>query len=214
MHRRTFLQTAVGAAAAGLASGLPMAPGALAAPAVGTAAPDFTGVDSNGKTVRLSDLRGKVVVLEWTNHDCPYVRKHYNAGNMQALQREAADQDVVWLTIASNAPGEQGHVTAGQANDLTKTRKASPAAVVLDPEGKIGRAYRAQVTPHMYVIDGKGVLQYMGAIDDKPSSNPSTVQSATNYVRPAVAAAKDGKAADPSVTRAYGCTIKLAPLPS
>ncbi|MGE0726145.1 MAG: peroxiredoxin family protein, partial [Alphaproteobacteria bacterium] len=87
-----------------------MAPGALAAPAVGTAAPDFTGVDSNGKTVRLSDLRGKVVVLEWTNHDCPYVRKHYNACNMQALQREAADQDVVWLTIASNAPGEQGHV--------------------------------------------------------------------------------------------------------
>ena len=214
MQRRRFLQGAMAATAAGLASGTLIAPGALGAPAIGNAAPDFTGVDSNGKVVRLADLRGKVVVLEWTNHDCPYVRKHYNAGNMQALQREAAGQEVVWLTIASSPPGQQGHVTAGQANDLTKSRNAAPASVVLDPDGTIGRAYRAQVTPHMYVIDKQGMLQYMGAIDDKPSSNPDSVKTATNYVRPAVSAVLGGKPVEPAVTRAYGCTIKLAALRS
>lgn len=209
MDRRTFL---AGAAAATVtaAAGLP-AGATVNAPAIGAPAPDFQATTADGGTVSLSQLRGKVVVLEWTNHDCPFVRKHYNGDNMQALQREAGQQGVVWLTIVSSPPGEQGHVTPAQANDLTRSRKAAPAHVLLDPKGTIGRAYGAQVTPHMYVIDGEGRLQYMGAIDDKPSANPATLQTANNYVRPAVAAVLAGKPAPTPVTRAYGCSIKLAP---
>jgi len=209
MDRRTFLAGAT-AATAVAATGLP-ARATVAPPAIGAAAPEFQAVTADGQTVALSQLRGKVVVLEWTNHDCPFVRKHYNGDNMQALQREAKDQGVVWLTVASSPPGEQGHVTPAQANDLTQKRRAAPAHVLLDPKGTVGRAYGAQVTPHMYVIDAKGVLQYMGAIDDKPSANPETLKTATNLVRPAVAAVLAGQPVATPVTRAYGCTIKLAP---
>ncbi|WP_374444360.1 thioredoxin family protein [Stella sp.] len=208
MDRRSFLAGA--AAATAVAAGLP-ARATVAAPAIGSAAPEFQGVTAEGRTVSLSQLRGKVVVLEWTNHDCPFVRKHYNSDNMQALQREAKERGVVWLTVVSSPPGEQGHVTPAQALDLSRSRKAEPAHVVLDPKGTIGRSYGAQVTPHMYVIDAGGVLRYMGAIDDKPSANPETVKTASNYVRPAIAALLEGKPVATPVTRAYGCSIKLAP---
>ncbi len=211
MDRRTFLTGAAVATAAGAVPGLLTVRPAQAAPAIGSPAPDFQAVSATGETVSLSQFKGKVVVLEWTNHDCPFVRKHYNGDNMQALQREAKDQGVVWLTIVSSPPGEQGHVTPAQALELSEKRKAVPAHVLLDPKGTAGRAYAAQVTPHMYVIDGAGALRYMGAIDDKPSANIETLKTATNYVRPAMAAVVAGKAVETPVTRAYGCTIKLAP---
>ena len=127
-----------------------------AAPRVGEPAPDFTGVDTQGQTHRLADYRGKTVVLEWTNHDCPYVRKHYGAGNMQDQQREAAAQGVIWLSVISSAPGQQGHVSPAEADELTRSRNAAPHAVLLDPEGRIGRAYGAKTTPHLYLIDEAG----------------------------------------------------------
>src|SRR5437016_4842529 len=183
---------------------------AWSAPKTGVAAPVFTATDTGGKAVSLGDQHGKIVVLEWTNHDCPYVRKHYDAGNMQNLQKEATGQGVVWLTVISSAPGTQGHVSAGQANELTKTRKAMPTAVLFDPTGTVGKAYGATNTPHMYVIMKDGVLAYAGAIDDKPTTRRSDVESAQNYVRPALAAVAAGQPVKTPVTRAYGCTIKYA----
>ncbi|MEC9367421.1 MAG: redoxin domain-containing protein [Pseudomonadota bacterium] len=181
---------------------------ASAEPAIGEPAPDFTGIDSNGKTHTLSALRGKTVVLEWTNDGCPYVRKHYGTSNMQTLQGKAAADGVVWLSVISSGPGLQGHVSGEEANKLTSDRKATPAAVILDPEGKIGRAYGATATPHMYVITPEGKLAYKGAIDDKPTSNADDVPTAKNYVTAALAAVAAGKPADPSATRAYGCSVK------
>ena len=186
--------------------GLPLA--SLATPQVGAPAPDFTGTDSQGNTHRLSDYRGKIVVLEWTNHECPFVGKHYGTANMQKLQQEAAEQDVVWLSIISSAPGKQGHVTPAEANELTTSRNAAPSAVLLDPEGTIGQAYGAKTTPHMYIIDPEGKLVYMGGIDDIPSARWSDVETAQNYVRAALAALAEDKPIDPAVTRPYGCTVK------
>src|SRR6476646_10435625 len=154
-----------------------------ASPDLGKAAPPFTAVDSNGKVWSLAELKGKVVVLETTNQDCPYVRKHYNSTNMQTQQREAAAKGVVWLTVASSAPGQEGFVTAAQANELTRTRNAAPAAFLLDPQSRIARAYGATVTPHMYIVDASGVLVYKGGIDSIPSSSPADVPKATQYVR-------------------------------
>jgi len=176
----------------------------------GASAPPFSLVSSNGPTISLAEQRGKVVVLEWTNHDCPYVRKHYDTSNMQSLQKEATAQGVVWLTIISSAPGTQGHVSAGQANELTKTRKAVPTAVLFDPTGVVGKAYGATNTPHMYVVTKDGTLAYAGAIDDKPTTRKGDVESAQNYVRPALAAVAVGQPVKVPVTRAYGCTIKYA----
>lgn len=176
----------------------------------GTAAPDFTGTDSNGQTRRLSDFKGKVVVLEWTNHQCPFVNKHYGTNNMQQLQKEATSKGVVWLSIVSSAPGQQGYVTANQANDLTKSRNAVPTAVILDPKGEIGRLYNARTTPHMYVVGQKGTMMYMGAIDDAPSSQTSDVQEANNYVRTALDEVLNGKPVSTSVTQPYGCTVKYS----
>ncbi|MBX9945709.1 MAG: redoxin domain-containing protein [Reyranella sp.] len=189
---------------------LALAPAALAttSPDIGKPAPLFTGTDSNGKTWSLADLKGKVVVLETTNHDCPYVRKHYVAKNMQDQQREAAAKGVVWLTVASSATGEQGHVTAAQANDLTKSRDAAPAAVLLDPQSRIARAYGATVTPHMYIIDAKGVLVYKGGIDSISSSSPSDIPKAKQYVRLALDEVLAGKPVTEASTRAYGCSLK------
>jgi peroxiredoxin len=175
---------------------------------LGQPAPLFTGTDSNGKTWSLADLRGKVVVLETTNHDCPYVGKHYRATNMQAQQREAAARGVVWLTVASSATGEQGHVTASQANDLTKSRGAAPAAVLLDPQSRIARAYGATVTPHMYVIDANGMLVYKGGIDSIPSADPADIPKATQYVRVALDDVLAGKPVAQASTRPYGCSLK------
>lgn len=197
------------AAALALAFALAAAPRpASAEAAAGEPAPAFTGISSNGEQVKLEDYRGKTVVLEWTNDGCPYVGKHYGTGNMQALQKDAKEKDIVWLTVISSAPGAQGHVSPGEANELTASRDAAPAAVILDEEGKIGRAYGAAVTPHMYVIDGEGVLQYMGAIDDKPTANHDDIETAANYVTAALDAVAQGKTPDPRATRAYGCTVK------
>jgi peroxiredoxin len=177
-------------------------------PDIGKPAPLFTAVDSNGKTWSLGDLKGKIVVIETTNDGCPYVRKHYNAKNMQDQQREAAAKGVVWLTSASSAKGEQGYVTAAEANQLTTSRDAAPAAVLLDPQSKIARAYGATVTPHMYIIDANGVLVYKGGIDSIPSSNVADIPKAKQYVRIALDEVLAGRPVTDSSTRAYGCTLK------
>ena len=177
-------------------------------PDIGKPAPLFTAVDSNGKTWSLADLKGKVVVIETTNDGCPYVRKHYSARNMQDQQREAAAQGVVWLTSASSAKGEQGYVTAAQANELTKSRDAAPAAVLLDPQSKIARAYGATVTPHMYIVDANGILVYKGGIDSIPSSDVADIPKAKQYVRVALREVLAGKQVADASTRAYGCTLK------
>lgn len=174
----------------------------------GKPAPDFTLRDAKGAEVRLSSFKGKVVVLEWTNHDCPYVKKHYGSGNMQALQKEATGRGVVWLTIGSSAPGQQGHVNGLEAEKLTTDRKASPTSFLLDPDGRAGRLYGATATPHMFVIDPAGTLAYMGAIDDKPTTNRDDVPTARNYVREAITAVLAGQPVKTASTRAYGCSIK------
>ncbi len=181
---------------------------AAAAPRVGEPAPAFQGIDTEGKTHRLADYRGKTVVLEWTNHDCPFVRKHYIAGNMQAQQREAAAQGIVWLSVISSAPGKQGHVSAAEADGLTRSRNAAPTAVILDPSGEIGRAYSARTTPHMYVIDEAGKLVYMGGIDSITSSNPTDIPRANRHVRVALQDLAAGKSVSTPVTKPYGCSVK------
>jgi len=212
LTRRTFFaRTGLGAVVTGAAAGVlaqPRPAGAAAKP--GAPAPAFTATATTGSPQSLADHRGKVVVLEWTNHDCPYVRKHYETGNMQVLQREATGQGVVWLTIISSAQGEQGYVTPGQADELTSTRKAAPTAVLLDPTGTAGRLYGATNTPHMYVIDKAGTLVYAGAIDDRPTSRKADVQGANNYVRAALQAVAAGQPVKTPVTRAYGCTVKYS----
>jgi hypothetical protein len=165
---------------------VPAAAFASSSPDIGKPAPQFTAVDSNGKSWSLADLKGKVVVLETTNHDCPYVRKHYTSNNMQDQQREAATKGVVWLTVASSATGEQGHVTATQANDLTKSRNAAPAAVLI----------------------ANGILVYKGGIDSIPSSSAADVPKATQYVRVALDQVLSGKPVAEASTRAYGCSLK------
>jgi peroxiredoxin len=171
-------------------------------------APDFTAVDSNGKSHQLSGFKGKTVVLEWTNDGCPYVQKHYGAGNMQALQKAANEAGVVWLSVISSAPGTQGHATGAAANKLTTDRKAQPTAVLLDPTGKVGKLYDAKTTPHMYVINPEGKLVYAGAIDDKPTANQADIKGARNYVTEALTAVAAGKNPAVPTTRAYGCSVK------
>jgi peroxiredoxin len=200
--------------AQGAFAGLALALAALpvqAEPPIGQPAPDFTAKDSSGRDVSLASLKGKTVVLEWTNDGCPYVGKHYGTGNMQALQKETTDKGVVWLSVISSAPGTQGHVDGPAANRLTETRKAAPTAVLLDPKGTVGRLYDARTTPHMYVIDKAGTLVYRGAIDDKPTANHADVKTARNYVREALAAVEAGKPVAVAATRAYGCSVKYGP---
>ena len=175
---------------------------------VGEPAPAFEGLDTRGNVQRLADYRGKTVVLEWTNHDCPYVRKHYGAGNMQEQQREAAAQGVVWLSIISSAPGKQGHVSPEESEELARTRNATPRAVILDSEGKIGRAYNAKTTPHMFIIDETGVLVYMGGIDSISTANPDDIPQATQYVSVALQELAAGKPVSTPVTKPYGCSVK------
>jgi len=179
-----------------------------AAPEVGKPAPAFSGPDTKGRTWSLSDMKGTPVILEWTNHDCPYVRKHYGSGNMQALQREAADAGYVWLSVISSAPGKQGHVTAAEADELTASRDAAPTAVLLDEGGDIGRAYGAKTTPHMFVIDADGILVYMGGIDDRPTTDPGDIEGADNYVRMAMSDMAAGRSVGTPVSRPYGCSVK------
>jgi peroxiredoxin len=180
----------------------------VAAPQVGEPAPDFSGVDTRGKTWSLSALEGRPVILEWTNHECPYVRKHYSSGNMQAIQKAAAQAGYLWLSVISSAPGMQGHVTPAQADALTRERGAAPTAVILDEGGTIGRAYGARTTPHMYLIGADGTLLYMGGIDDIRSSDPADVPKAKNFVRAAMEDIAEGRAVAQAVTPPYGCSVK------
>jgi hypothetical protein len=177
---------------------------------LGAPAPNFTLVDSNGNSVSLADFKGKTVVLEWTNHECPYVRKHYGGNNMQGLQKKWTAQGVVWLTLVSSHPGAQGFVHGLEANKLTEERGAAPTAVLLDPEGGVGRSYGAQVTPHMYVITGEGALVYMGGIDDKPTTRLEDLKTAKNFVDAALSEVVAGKAVTVKTSRPYGCTIKYS----
>jgi peroxiredoxin len=181
---------------------------ATAAPIIGKPAPAFTATDSNGKSHTLSDFKGKTVVLEWTNDGCPYVKKHYGSGNMQRLQQEITAAGGVWLSIISSAPGKQGHANGAEANQLTAKHKAQPTAVLLDPTGAIGRAYEAQTTPHMFVIDPTGNVRYMGAIDDQPSTEAATIALARNYVREAFKAVSTGAKVAETATDPYGCSVK------
>lgn len=174
----------------------------------GKPAPDFTAKDSAGKEVRLSALKGRIVVLEWNNPDCPYVKKHYNAGNMQSVQAEAQAKGAVWLTINSGPPGAQGHMNGLEADKYVADRKSVAAHYLLDPDGKVGRAFGATVTPHMFVIDKAGNVAYMGGIDDKPSTNVGDIKDARNFVREAVAAVAEGKPVQTASARPYGCQIK------
>jgi peroxiredoxin len=171
-------------------------------------APDFKATDSNGVQHSLSEYRGKFVVLEWANQGCPYEQKHYLSGNMESLQKQWTGKGVVWLSIISSAPGQQGYVSPAEENDYLKTMKASPTAALLDPQGAIGHLYDARTTPHMFVIDPTGKVVYQGAIDDKPSPDPATLKGADNYLSDALTAAMAGKPVALSVTKPYGCSVK------
>jgi len=181
---------------------------AMAKTPTGDKAPSFSVVDTNGVAHSSDSLKGKTVILEWTNHQCPYVVKHYSSDNMQNTQKQLASGDTVWISVISSAPGKQGYVSASEANDLTASRGAAPSAVVLDPAGTFGRAYDAKTTPHMYVIDPSGTLVYQGAIDSNRSSNPATIPGATNYVKAAMADLSAGNPVAIGDTQPYGCTIK------
>jgi len=202
--RRVMLRTAVSAA---LVAAFAAAP-ALAAPTIGQPAPDFTALDSKGKQHKLSDFKGKIVVLEWTNHECPYVQKHYKSSNMQSLQKQAAQAGAVWLNVISSAPGEQGHVSGAKADELVASQGAAPAAVLLDPKGEIGKAYDARTTPHMYVIDAKGVLRYAGGIDSIASTKLDDVAKAQPLFKTAFEPVVKGEDVKQAVTRPYGCGVK------
>ena len=169
-------------------------------------APDFELTDQAGKAHKLSDFRGKWVVLEWTNYDCPFVKKHYHDSHkhMQALQKTYTDKGVVWLSICSSAPGKQGHMTAEQAAKRMADQGAGPTALLLDPTGKVGHAYRARTTPEMRIVDPKGHIVYRGAIDSVRSKDPADVEGATNYVAEFLDAALAGKAPAPASNRPYG----------
>ena len=177
-------------------------------PAVGTTAPDFSLTDSKGKTQSVSQYKGKYVVLEWFNPDCPFVKKHYGSGNMQKLQEEFTGKGVVWLTIDSSAPGLEGYLTADQANTKMTEWKTKQTALILDPDGKVGRSYGAKNTPHMFVINPEGKIVYEGAIDSKATANPADIANSTNYVKVALEESLGGKAVSNMMTKPYGCSVK------
>jgi len=181
---------------------------ALDSPPVGSAAPDFSLTDAKGKIHSLSQYKGKYVVLEWFNPECPFVKKHYGSGNMQKLQEEYTGKGVVWLTIDSNAPGSEGNMTPEQAEKVTTAWKTHQTALLLDPEGKAGRAYGAKNTPNMVVISPEGKIAYEGAIDSKATPNPADIPSSTNYVKVALDESLAGKPVTTANTRPYGCGIK------
>jgi len=177
---------------------------------VGGPAPDFKASDSNGKTDSLDQYHGKYVVLEWHNQGCPYTKKHYVSGNMQSLQKEWTAKGVVWLTVISSAPGEQGYVTASEENSYLSRMHAAPTAVLLDSQAKIARLYSAKTTPQMVVIDPNGKVIYDGAIDDRPTPDVDDIKGAKNYVNEALNAAMAGKPVPTPFTRPYGCSVKYA----
>jgi peroxiredoxin len=184
--------------------------GSALAATVGQPAPTFTVTDTAGKAVSLADFKGKTVVLEWVNAGCPYVRKHYDSANMQATQRAATGQGVVWLAINSTAPSHYEYKKPADMGAWMTSQKAAATATLMDGDGKVGRAYGARTTPHMYVIDAKGTLVYAGGIDDKPSSNPADVKTAKNHVNAALADIAAGRPVALPVTRPYGCSVKYS----
>jgi len=175
---------------------------------IGEAAPNFTLTDSYGKTHKLSDFTGKYVVLEWINFDCPFVKKHYDSGNMQKLQKEYTKKDVVWLLICSSAPGKQGHFDNAEINKRIKEHKASPTAYLIDEKGEVGRLYSAKTTPQMFIIDKEGVLVYAGAIDDIKSTDIADIEKAKNYVKEAFNSLLKGKEINEKTSVPYGCSVK------
>ncbi len=181
---------------------------ALADLPVGKAAPDFRANDSNGRAVTLSEFRGKTVVLEWNNPECPTVKKHYESGNMQKTQAEAAAAGAVWLTINSSAEGEQGHMNPAEAKAFAASQPSRRTAYLLDPKGEVGRRYGAKATPHMYVVGPDGALAYRGAIDDRPTQDKADIAGARNHVLAALGELRSGKPVSVPTSRAYGCSVK------
>jgi hypothetical protein len=181
---------------------------AFAAPQIGQPAPEFTLTDSNGQSHNLSDFKGKFVVLEWLNHGCPFVQKHYDGGNMQGLQKEYTGKDVVWLSIVSSAPGKQGHMSPEETNKAKEEKGSAATAILIDEDGTVGKLYDAKVTPELYVINPEGTLVYMGAIDDKKSVDAADVAGAKNYVKQALDEALAGNPVSEPATEAYGCSVK------
>jgi len=181
---------------------------AIAAAPAGKSAPSFTLKDTMGRTRSLSQFKGRYVVMEWLNHDCPFVKAQYAGGNMQKLQRAARSKGAVWLSIASSASGKQGHYNGSQANALTRSKKAMPSAVLLDASGKVGRLYGAKTSPHMFVINPQGKVIYNGALDNNPTTDQASVPGATNYVMAALTQAKKGQKVSLAATQPYGCSIK------
>lgn len=175
---------------------------------VGEKAPNFELTDAYGETHSLSDFEGEYVILEWLNHDCPFVRKHYDGNNMQELQKRYTDEGVVWLSIISSVPGTQGHLQPEEAQQITQEKNASPTAVLLDVDGSVGKMYDARVTPHMYIINPDGVLEYNGAIDDKPTARLRDLEGAHNYVVAAMTSLRNGDPVEVKTNTPYGCTVK------
>jgi len=175
---------------------------------VGQSAPQFDLLDTKGKTIKLSDNKGKYVVLEWFNQSCPFVKKHYESGNMQKLQKEYTGKGVIWLSICSSAPGKPGNCTAAEYNEMFAAKNAAPSAILTDTNGVVGHLYGAKTTPAMYVIDPKGILIYAGAIDDIPGVDITEISQAQNYVKAALDESMSGKPVKVSQTKSYGCSVK------
>ena len=184
---------------------------AHAAVTTGEAAPAFTAVDAlSNKNISLADLKGKTVVLEWTNYGCPFVKKHYNVNNMQTLQKAATADGVVWVSVNSGGKGKQGYLEADEVADAVKKQGAASTHYIRDPEGALGKLYGAKTTPHIFIINAKGTLVYQGAIDDNSSHESSSIPGATNYVTQTLAALKAGKPVATGTTQPYGCSVKYA----
>ena len=187
---------------------MPLSATLAATPRVGEAAPTFTLKDVAGKEYSLADLKGKFVVLEWVNYDCPFVGKHYKSGNMQKLQKQYTEKGVTWLSICSSAEGKQGHFEMPDLKERIAKEKAVPTAYLIDESGDVGKKYEAKTTPHMFVINPEGVLLYAGGIDDKATTDTDDIASATNYVRAALDAAMAGQEVKVSASKPYGCSVK------
>lgn len=179
-----------------------------AAVAIGEQAPEFKAVDTTGGEQSLSAYKDKFIVLEWMNHECPFIKKHYGSGNMQSLQKKYTEKGVIWLSICSSAEGKQGYNSPEEANRLTGEKGASPTAVILDADGTIGRMYAAKTTPHMFIIDPQGVLIYQGAIDSVPGTDQAEIEGAENYVENVLESALSGNFMAFKPTKSYGCSVK------
>jgi peroxiredoxin len=206
MQRRRLVITPVALAAA--AAAITVAAPAFAAATVGQKAPDFTAKDASGKTVSLADFKGKTVVLEWVNPGCPYVKKHYNGGNMQSTQKDAADKGVVWLAINSTDTAHQDYLAPAALQKWMTEQKAQATHTVMDESGKIGQQYAARTTPHMYIISPQGNLVYAGGIDSIATANPADIKTATNYVKQSLGETLAGKPISAAITKPYGCSVK------